>query len=274
MTDKYTLSTDIPAALLQGRILAMTANLEDELRKGMIAANGAVLMCMKSRTEMVESLITATLSSGLSQAAGQIVGGTCSMASGAFQIGGGALEMVSAAKQANALSDLEKMTDNVELAGSRATPPRPALESSNDIELTDMGVRRQPAHEVELQGNRVGGSGEPVDPGANRLSAAEKAAAKAKIEEKWGGYEKLGKLLAGAGGSISQGAGQLGQAPYTALAAAQQAESQKAQALSDAANSLMQSSEGANQNSQGFFSQLTQIPANAMQWAIVMAQAH
>ncbi len=235
--------------MLQGKIIAMAGSLLHDLNEGVNVANGIIRECIKTKMEIVDSLAQATTNSGLNQAMGQTIQGFCGIAGGAAGIAGGVVGLYGTAGH---LSDLNKLEKTPEVAAANAEKVA--------------GMR------VDLL--REGQAPVAANPGEGTMTAAQKELRRDILAKEWGQYERIGGLLGQGVVPLTQGAGALGQAPYTSRAAIEQAESQKAQALSEITSSQMASTEGAAQNLQQFFGQTTNLAAQSLQWAVIMSQAH
>ena len=237
--------------MLGGKIITMSGNLLANLNNGLLEANAVVRQCLKAKMQVVDSLAQATTNAGIAQSLGQSVQGIAGIAGGAAGIAGGALGVYGSAGHLADIKGLSTVEEGVVAAGNR-------------------GVAAG-EHGIEMVGQRVGGGAAPVGGGESALTEFQKDLKMREFAAKWGQHEKFSTLLSQGVPALAQGAGSLGQAPYTALAAVENAESQKAQAVSEAMSSQMSTTEGMAQNLQQFFGQTTNLAAQSLQWAVIMA---
>ncbi|MBI2742950.1 MAG: hypothetical protein HYX48_03445 [Chlamydiales bacterium] len=263
--------------MLQGKIISMAGQLMTNLNNGMIEANQVVRDCIKAKMTITQSLVNSTIASGLAQASGQTVSGVCGMAGGIVGIGGGLVGMYASGRQAAELATVndrpQALAARVEEAPEAAVEmgqlrPQAPMPAQGEAGAAAPGARNQNVQaRVEKDVDAA-----PARDNPRPLTEEQKTQRRAEIEKRWAGQLSLAKMCEQAIPGLIQGGGALGQAPYTAIAAAQQANGQKAQAISENSSTMMGSAESAAQNMQGFFSQASGMPKDSLQWAVILSQ--
>ncbi len=261
--------------LLDGALLRMASNLLSALTDGTNKANGIICNFITNKLNVVDCLVAATTNAGLANSIGQELAGAAGMLGGGLGIVGGGVGVCSALNEFNELRNIGALADDFKVVGQEATIE--AGGAVGDPEAVEMDNMQDI---VSARGEAAGVDAVPIanprnaDDAVTQLSDEQKAFLQKNIEKKYQTLTTSSQMMMQTLPALMQGFGQLAQSPLTAESAMNQAQSQKAQALSESNSAQMSSTEGVAQGMQSLFGQISNLPSQMVQYRVLLAQAH
>ncbi len=230
--------------LSQGRMIREMGELLALVNQAEINGNQAWRTCMTTKMAIVDTQADARYNSALAQSHSQTISGSFGLGNGVIGIGGAVL---GGAASIGELRDLNKIGVQRDAGIARVEPADAPAQQVNPAAREDR-YRGMSNGAIETE--------------------------KAKVTADYKLMHDISGLCTQILPTAFKGAAELSQAPLTAYAGKEDANSQRAQALSETTSNVMGNTEATVQSMQQFFGQVANLPNQALQWAVALSQAH